>query len=121
MQQQVISVQGKAYSVYTDGPFIVRITTANTRRRRTVDIEGPTGARIRRILREQQAMKTNRKTSLLYVKTAEDIRKIARLAGEDAGNRRMRSESRDVWNAEDWNHAAAVMGQTMAKLKASLD
>jgi len=34
--------------------------------------------------------------------------KIAMAAGQDAGNRQMKSEGRTTWNEADWNEAARV-------------
>ena len=46
--------------------------------------------------------------------------RIAHAAGWDAGDRRMAAEGRDAWNAEDWDHAAAIFHRViLALLKAA--
>jgi ribosomal protein L2 len=41
---------------------------------------------------------------------------IARAAGEDAANRRMRKAGRRRWTAADYDHAVAVMNHVLAQL-----
>lgn len=44
-------------------------------------------------------------------------RKAAYAAGQDAGNRNMRNAGRKVWNEDDWNVAAEVTSELLAKLQ----
>ena len=52
----------------------------------------------------------------MRVKTYKEAVVLARCAGEDAANRRMRKAGRTEWSAADFDHAASITESTLVKL-----
>ena len=52
----------------------------------------------------------------MTVRTFKEAMRYARLAGEDAANRRMRKAGRRKWSAADHRHAAGVMTGLLEQL-----
>ncbi|MEZ5773687.1 MAG: hypothetical protein R3D33_02920 [Hyphomicrobiaceae bacterium] len=52
----------------------------------------------------------------MRVKTYSEAVRLARSAGEDAANRRMRKAGRAAWSATDHDHAAAVTQRVLTDL-----
>ena len=53
---------------------------------------------------------------MIIVRSYREALRIARSAGEDAANRRMRKADRRRWTRADYNHAVAVMNRVLAQL-----
>jgi hypothetical protein len=52
----------------------------------------------------------------MIVRSYRQALRIARFAGEDAANRRMRKAGRHRWTAADYDHAVNVMNRVLAQL-----
>jgi hypothetical protein len=52
----------------------------------------------------------------LIVRSYRQALRIARSAGEDAANRRMRKAGRRRWTAADYDHAVDVMNRVLGQL-----
>jgi len=52
----------------------------------------------------------------VQVKSYKEAVRLARCAGEDAANRRMRKAGRKVWSAADHDHAASITQKILADL-----
>jgi len=53
---------------------------------------------------------------IVIVRSYRQALRIARSAGEDAANRRMRKAGRRRWTATDYDHAVSVMNHVLAQL-----
>jgi hypothetical protein len=53
---------------------------------------------------------------MLIVRSFTDALRIARAAGADAANRRMRKAGRCRWSRGDYNHGADVMSRVLRQL-----
>ena len=52
----------------------------------------------------------------MIVRSYRQALRIARSAGEDAANRRMRKAGRRCWTAADYDHAVDVMNRVLGQL-----
>jgi hypothetical protein len=52
----------------------------------------------------------------MIIRSYRQALRIARAAGEDAANRRMRKAGRRRWTAADYDHAVAVMSRVLEQL-----
>ena len=52
----------------------------------------------------------------MVIRSYRQALRIARSAGEDAANRRMRKAGRRRWTAADYDHAVNVMNHVLAQL-----
>jgi len=52
----------------------------------------------------------------MVIRSYRQALRIARSAGEDAANRRMRKAGRRRWTAADYDHAVTVMHHVLAQL-----
>ncbi len=52
----------------------------------------------------------------MRIKSYKEAVRLARAAGEDAANRRMRKAGRKAWSAADHDHAARVTGDILTQL-----
>ena len=52
----------------------------------------------------------------MVIRSYRQALRIARSAGEDAANRRMRKAGRRRWTAADYDHAVNVMNRVLAQL-----
>ena len=55
-------------------------------------------------------------TMVIVIRSYREAVRIARSAGEDAANRRMRKANRRGWTAADYDHAVNVMHRVLAQL-----
>jgi len=55
-------------------------------------------------------------TMVIVIRSYREALRIARSAGEDAANRRMRKAGRRGWSRADYNHAVSVMNDVLARL-----
>ena len=53
---------------------------------------------------------------MIIVRSYRQALRIARSAGEDAANRRMRKAGRRFWTAADYDHAVDVMNRVLGQL-----
>jgi hypothetical protein len=53
---------------------------------------------------------------MMIIRSYQEALRIARAAGEDAANRRMRKAGRRRWTEADYNHAVNVMNHILAQL-----
>jgi hypothetical protein len=53
---------------------------------------------------------------MIVVRSYGEALRIARAAGEDAANRRMRKAGRRRWTAADYDHAVDVMNRVLGQL-----
>lgn len=53
---------------------------------------------------------------MIVIRTYQEALRIARSAGEDAANRRMRKAGRRRWTAADYDHAVTVMQRVLEQL-----
>lgn len=53
---------------------------------------------------------------MIIVRSYREALQIARYAGEDAANRRMRKAGRRRWTKADYNHAVSVMHRVLKQL-----
>lgn len=53
---------------------------------------------------------------MLVIRSYEEALRIARAAGADAANRRMRKAGRSRWTKADYDHAATVMHRMLKQL-----
>ncbi|HEX6001001.1 MAG TPA: hypothetical protein VFZ16_16655 [Hyphomicrobiaceae bacterium] len=53
---------------------------------------------------------------MIIVRSYKQALRIARSAGEDAANRRMRRAGRRCWSAADYDHAIDIMHGVLAQL-----
>jgi ribosomal protein L2 len=53
---------------------------------------------------------------MIIIRSYRQALRIARSAGEDAANRRMRKAGRRRWTAADYDHAVTVMNRVLEQL-----
>jgi ribosomal protein L2 len=52
----------------------------------------------------------------MIIRSYRQALRIARSAGEDAANRRMRKAGRQRWTAADYDHAVTIMNRVLGQL-----